>query len=68
MELLSAPMVIVSVPDPELVIVPTPEREPIVSEKPFRSNEPARLTADAFDITSAAPNLIAPAEIVVAPV
>ena len=57
-----------TVPDVELVIVPAPEREPIVSEKPFRSNEPARLTADAFDITSAAPNLIAPAEIVVAPV
>ena len=57
-----------SVPDPELVIVPAPEREPIVSEKPFRSNEPERLTADESEITPAAPNLIVPAEIVVAPV
>ena len=67
-ELLSAPIVIVSVPDAELVTVPAPEREPIVSEKPLRSNVPVRLTADEFEMTSAAPNLIVPAETVVAPV
>ena len=62
------PIVIVSEPDAELVTVPAPEREPIVSEKPLRSNEPVRATADEFEIASDAPNLTVPADMVVAPV
>ena len=67
-DVLSAPIVRVGVPAAELVMVPAPEREPIVSEKLLRSSVPVRLTADESDIAPAAPNLMVPAEIAVTPV
>ena len=68
---LSVPVVKLKFPDDELVIIPAPEIEPIVSEKPFRSNVAPLLIVNAleFDILSeAVPNFKVPPETVVVPV
>jgi hypothetical protein len=63
-----SPDVIVSNPLAELVTVPAPAKDPMVSLKPFKSNMPFTVTALVFVILSAAPNFKVPIEIVVAPV
>ena len=68
-ELLSAPIVMVSVPDAELVTVPAPEREPNDCEYPATSKlvPLEKIIDETLDSPFALPNLMEPAEIVVEP-
>ena len=67
-DVLSLPEVKVSVPLALLVIDPTPEIEPTVSENPPKSNVPVTTKALASAIRSESPSFKVPAEMVVVPV
>ena len=64
---MSPPAVITGVPAAELVTVPPPANDPMVSLKLAKSNVPVTVIADPSAITPLAPNFNFPALIVVAP-